>query len=324
MSIKWPLALLVLLFPLGILIWQKFAKNRKKLPKFVTDSALIEKLPSYKKVKTRLRRLRFIESSLVLLLLIGLSILVARPVMPVNTYSTEKSRDIVILLDVSGSVKPVIPDMLDSIKEIIRQNPGERFSIVTFSGLGNTVMPLTRDPVAIDDTLNLLYRVYKDNNDPDYQFSDRNGGGTDIGEGVLTAVNRFDNLEQYKSRNIIILSDMEQSGGNLDKNSEFYMEKVSLITKYRINFFVLQTPTDYEGGVSTEIMDSTGATVYKVDKDNQHESVRQMSTKIFDQILNSSVSAGKNYMDSPAYVLLSVILLSLALAGLRYFRWYKL
>lgn len=323
MSLKWPLVLVILLLPVIILVWRRFKKPRIK-PIFVAESAGIKNLPSFKKIAKKAKYYRYLESSFLCLLIISVALLASRPVAPTTSYSIEKSRDIVILLDVSGSMKQYIPPMLDVMEDIIKQNPSERYSIVTFAAVSNTVLPLTRDPVAIKDSIDLLRRVYKDNDDPNYSFRGLNGGGTDIGEGVLGAVTRFDDLETKKSRNVILLSDLDQTGGDLDPNSEFYLDKVSLLPKHNINFFILQTPSESGYMASLEVADYGGATLYEVDGKNSDSSVRDLSRKIFGQVLNNQLSVGKNLTDSPNLLILSIILLAISLMSLRFLRWKKL
>ncbi len=322
MSLKWPYILLFSLIPTAIILWQRYRKPIRK-PDFIAESAALSKLPSYKKITKRAKKFRIIERSLLALTMAGLLILAARPVMPVSSYNEEKSRDIVILLDVSGSMNEYIPTLLDVVERIYKENPGERYSIVAFKGMYNVVLPLTRDKVAFEEKIELLRQVYQHDNDPNYQFSGTMGFGTDIGEGVLGAVNRFTNLERYKSRNVILLSDLANTGGEMDPNSEFYLEKVSLLPKYRINFYVLRTPPEFDFEVSHEIPEIGGAKVFDIDKSNSSESINSLSNEIFNQILNTETYVSKNLMDYPGPLLFIVILFAGLWVGSMIYRWRK-
>jgi len=323
MSLKWPILLFLLVFPLLALIWRRFKKPLVR-PVFVSESELVKSLPSFKKATKRIKLYKYFERLLLASILVTLVLLSSRPLLPSVSYSTEKSRDIVLLLDVSGSMKEFIPPMIDVMEEVVKNNPSERYSIVTFAGYSNTVLPLTRDPVAIKESFALLRKVYKDGNDPNYAFRSLNGGSTDIGEGVLGAVNKFDNLELKKSRNIILLSDLENTGGPLDSNAEYYLDKVGLIPKYKINFYLLKAPSEFKWGVNDEIAKYGGAVVYDIDKKNSQSSVHDMSRKIFSQILNSSQSINRNFVDSPNILILLLIILSIFLITIRFIRWLKL
>ncbi|MCA9347835.1 VWA domain-containing protein [Candidatus Saccharibacteria bacterium] len=322
MSLKWPILLLLIAVPITVIIWRRFKKPIIK-PIFIAESSKLGKLPSFAKTTRKTKHFLIIDRIILTLLLINILVLVARPLAPTTAYNQEKSRDVIIVMDTSGSVEEYIPSMIDSVEQIIKQNPNERFGIVVFEGLAHPVLPLTRDPIAIEDSIALLRKIYVDKEDKNYAFSQLVSGGTDIGEGILTAVNRFDDLDTYKSRNIILLSDLDQTGGPLDENSEYYMQKVSLIPKYRINFFILKVPTEFDFSVRTEIAEYGGAKTYEVDQNNKDESIKEISNNIFNQIFNTTTSAGKNLVDSPNYFVLSAMTLIFIWSLLRYIRWTK-
>ncbi len=210
MSLKWPLTLLFLLVPLSIVLFRRFRKIRP-LPVFVAEAASLGALPSYKKSRQRSIRMQRFERAAQAALLVGLLLVVARPQAALTSYNQEKSRDTVLCLDVSGSMEDYIPIALDTLERIYKQNPTDRYGIVVFAGRAAPVLPLTRDQVAIQQKIELLREVYVKKNDPNYQFQNLVGYGTDIGEGVLSSVQRFDDLKTYKTRNIILVSDLDQA-----------------------------------------------------------------------------------------------------------------
>lgn len=315
MSLKWPLLLLLVLLPTAVVLWRRMRKP-KRVPVFVAETSLLSKLPSFKKVSKHARMLRIAERATLSLLLVTLLLLSARPQSMVTSYNEEKSRDIVLLLDVSGSMKPYIPIALNAMERMYKENPGDRYSIVVFASRAYPVLPLTRDQVAIQQKLDLLREVYEKDNDPNYRFQQLSGFGTDIGEGVLGAVNRFTDIETYKSRNVILLSDLQQSGGDFDPNNEFYLEKISLLPKHRINFFIMQTPGEFEWSVNTEIIEAGGGKAFEIDESNAQDSARVLMDDIFKQVYNTNVSTGRNLVDMPVPVFLVLLTLSTIWGGL--------
>jgi hypothetical protein len=321
MSLRWPFALLILLLPIAVIIYKKI---RRKIgtPVFVSEVLSIATLPSYKKIRRRSKRWNILEQAVLWLFLGSLALLFARPVSTVTTYNEEKSRDIVLCLDVSTSMDKYIPEALDSMESIAKQNPGDRYSIVIFAGRAFPILPLTRDQVAIKDKIALLRSVYKDGNDPNYHVRSLVGGGTDLGEGIRVSVARFSNLDSYKSRSIILLSDLVQTGGDFDKNSEHFLDKVGLLPKYRINFYVLQAPADFYDP-NNEIVSIGGGQAFEVTANNFQSSEKSLLDKIFKQILNTDTVAGKNIVDYPytdfIFILLALLLWQLVVL----FRWRR-
>lgn len=299
MSVEWPLAVLLVLLPLVILAYRRLRKPNQK-PRFVAESATLQKLPSYKKITKRAKRMQRIERLLLALLMLGLAFVVARPQAVITSYDQEKSRDTVLCLDVSGSMKEYIPLALNTLEQVYKKNPTDRYSIVVFGSRAYTMLPLTRDQTVIQQKIDLLRDVYEKDNDPNYQFRDLPGYGTDIGEGVLAAVQRFDNLKTYKTRNIVLVSDLDQTGGDFDQNSTKYLEKIGLVPQNRINMFILQPAPEYSYATSPQqIVGVSGAQLFKVADSNSKESAQKLLDQIFAQIVNSNAVARKNHADYP-------------------------
>jgi hypothetical protein len=229
---------------------------------------------------------------------VGFLTVVARPQVPLKSYDTEKSRDIVLCLDVSGSMAPYIEASLDALQSVYEQNPSDRYSIVAFASRPVTVLPLTRDRVAMQQQINLLKEVYVNGNDRNYQFQSIVGFGSDIGSGVEEAVRRFDNLQIEKSRNIILVSDLDHFDDEPDRDA--YLDKINLVPQNRINMFVMQTPLEYDfASAPQQIIAVSGAQLYKLDDDGSKAAAQQIAAQIFTQALNTTVVQSKNYGDYP-------------------------
>lgn len=321
MSLRWPVVLVLLVIPLAIVIARRFRHKRPR-PVFVGESNVLTVLPSYQKMSKRSARLVWAERVVVALMFVGVLLLVARPQAVVTSYNQEKSRDTVLCIDVSGSMKQYIPLALDTLEQIYKQNPTDRYSIVLFAGRGFTVLPLTRDRVAIQQKIDKLRDVYVNQNDPNYSFRGLFGWGTDIGEGLLTAVQRFDDLKTYKTRNIVLMSDLDQIGGDYDPDSNHYLEKAALVPKNRINLFILQPTPEYQYATSPQqIVAATGGQLFKIDQTNAQESAKKLLDQIFVQILNTHTVASLNEADYPYLVLTGLACLALLWTSLVWWRW---
>lgn len=313
MQVRWPLAFLFLLVPLAVLLFRRY-KKRVTSHVFIAETSSLQHLPSYQKIQTRMKRLAVIEKVLLVLLLISLVILAARPMQAVTTVSEEKSRDIVLCLDVSGSMTEYVAPALEAMQQIANENPNDRYSIVTFASRGYVVMPLTRDQAAITERINELRTIYTDieNNDNAFVYRTLAGYGTDIGEGILTAVNRFSNLSTYKSRSVILLSDLVQTGGDFDLDSQKYLDKISLLPKYQVNFYVMKINNEDARYANNEIVATGGGIVYDVNEKDSAEAVQSVASTIFRQALNTTDVTSKNVVDFPLpYLFTTLVLLTL-------------
>lgn len=304
MSLAWLPMLLLVLFPVVVLVVRRFRPVTRR-PQFVAEAVSLTSLPSYERRMRRAKRWRRIERGLLVALGLLFLLVATRPQIPLKSYDNEKSRDIVLCLDVSGSMEPYIEASLNTLQSIYQQNPSDRYSIVAFASRPVTVLPLTRDSVAIEQKIELLREVYVKGNDKNYQFQSLVGYGSDIGSGVQEAVQRFDNLETHKSRNIILVSDLDHWDDNPDRDA--YLDKINLVPQNRINMFIMQTPLEFEyASAPNQIVAVSGAQLYKIDEGDSEQSTKQIIAQIFAQALNTTTVVSKNYGDYP-YPVLAVL-----------------
>jgi Ca-activated chloride channel family protein len=139
-----------------------------------------------------------------------------------------RGSDVVVVLDVSKSMltQDMVPNRLEAAKKAVnawmQDQTGDRIGLVVFSGEALVQVPLTFDTQAVQMVL--------EGDDPD--AVDR--GGTDIGEGVRTALSVFpkDNPDK-RGRAILLITDGELTDGasNLDQACEDAKEKgVPIVT----------------------------------------------------------------------------------------------
>lgn len=158
-----------------------------------------------KSMRYYLRHVPFVLRCLAVLALI---VALARPQnREVNSRSTTEGIDIVIALDISGSMLALDfqPDRITAAKEMaanfIMDRPNDRIGLVVFAGESYTQSPLTTDRATL---LTLLANV-------------RTGliqDGTAIGNGLATAVNRLRESDA-KSKVIILLTDGVNNQGQI-------------------------------------------------------------------------------------------------------------
>lgn len=156
-------------------------------------------------IKYYLRHLPIVLRSLAVILI---AVALARPQSAQhNSNSTTEGIDIVMSLDVSGSMlaRDFTPDRLGAAKEVasnfIMDRPNDRIGLVVFAGESFTQCPLTTDKRSL---LNLLGSVKSGMIDD----------GTAIGNGLATAVNRL-RESKAKSKVIILLTDGINNSGQI-------------------------------------------------------------------------------------------------------------
>ena len=122
---------------------------------------------------------------------------------------TSKGIDIVMAIDVSASMlaRDLTPNRLEALKEVaarfINSRPNDRLGLVEYAGESYTKTPLTSDKTLV------LYALKS------IEYNTIIEGGTAIGMGLATSVNRLKE-SRAKSKVIILLTDGVNNSGFID------------------------------------------------------------------------------------------------------------
>lgn len=195
---------LLLLLPIA-LAWHIF-KHKKQ-----TAELKISSLKGFKIATSILPKLKH---ALFLLRLLALGLLItalARPRTVDVSSKTKTTRgiDIVMAIDVSASMlaKDLRPNRLEALKnvasEFIKGRPNDRIGLVEYAGESYTKTPITTDKSIVLRSLR------------DVKYNTIIEGGTAIGMGLATAVNRLKD-SKAKSKVIILLTDGVNNSGQID------------------------------------------------------------------------------------------------------------
>jgi len=195
---------LLLLLPL-VLLWYYFKHKQQ------TAVLKISSLKGFKLTNSWLPKLKHLLFALRLIALTSLIIAMARPrTVDVSTKTkTTRGIDIVMAIDVSASMlaKDLKPNRLDALKkvaaEFIKGRPNDRIGIVEYAGESYTKTPITSDKSIVLRSLNSI------------RYNTIIEGGTAIGMGLATAVNRLKD-SKAKSKVIILLTDGVNNGGAIN------------------------------------------------------------------------------------------------------------
>ena len=195
---------LLLALPLAI-VWYIF-KNQKQ-----TAELKISTLKGFKLTSSLLPKLKH---GLFVLRLLALALLItalARPQSVDVSTKTKTTRgiDIVMAIDVSASMlaKDLSPNRLEALKkvasEFIKGRPNDRIGLVEYAGESYTKTPITSDKAIVLRSLSSI------------KYNNIIEGGTAIGMGLATSVNRLKD-SKAKSKVIILLTDGVNNSGFID------------------------------------------------------------------------------------------------------------
>lgn len=195
---------ILLLFPF-LLLWFFFKKNQQ------TAVLKISSLKGFDTSKNWLAKLRPILFVIRLVVLSLIITAMARPrtVDESTRIKTTKGIDIVIAIDVSASMlaRDLKPNRLEALKKVasrfIQARPNDRLGLVEYAGESYTKTPLTSDKNIVLSSLKSI------------KYNTTITGGTAIGMGLATSVNRLKE-SKAKGKVIILLTDGVNNSGFID------------------------------------------------------------------------------------------------------------
>jgi Ca-activated chloride channel family protein len=194
---------LFILLPL-VILWYFFKRKKQVATLHMSSLKGFQDNTLLSKLKPLLLFLRLATISAVIVAL-------ARPrtVDVSSRTKTNKGIDIVMAIDISASMlaKDLKPNRLDALKDVaskfIKGRPSDRIGLVLYAGESYTKTPITSDKSIVLGSLK------------EVKYDSRVSGGTAIGMGLATSVNRLKD-SKAKSKVIILLTDGVNNSGTID------------------------------------------------------------------------------------------------------------
>lgn len=164
-----------------------------------------------------------------LLVLTTLIVAMARPrtVDISNKTKTTKGIDIVMAIDVSGSMlaKDLKPNRMEALKKVassfVDERPNDRIGLVVYASEAYTKTPVTSDKAIIQQAIESI------------KYDNVLQDGTGIGMGLATAVNRLKD-SKAKSKVIILLTDGVNNAGFIEPETASDIAKQYGIKVYTV------------------------------------------------------------------------------------------
>ena len=252
---------------------QKTRKKTRDISKMavVAHTKVIKELPAYKAAERRYYLLLALAIICLITALFSTTVLAARPLKSELGKSRTKSRDVILCMDVSGSLESYQKAILSYYKSIIKQLEGERIGITVFDGRPANIIPLSDDYDALYDIIEDL----EESNLKEY-LNTLNAGGltSQIGAGLIGCINSFDNLtDSERPQSIIISTD------NISSNTDINLKQAANYAKsYGIKVYGIlvgeATPKDSADTFKGAISETGG-----ISKELNHSADLELSAK---------------------------------------------
>lgn len=207
----------------------------------VAHTSRLRKLDGYVEA-IRTRRIAAIAGIVIAVVVISVATLTAsRPIVRSVEDSVQYNRDVVICLDVSGSMIETDVAIIEKFKVMLSDFDGERISLVVFNSVSAQVFPLTDDYEYINDQLDYVYwGFFIDPPEPGYDFirytAREDQGGSLIADGLSSCVLSFEFSDPDRSRSVILATDNVPNGESIvDIEQAFGFAANKGVTVYSIN-----------------------------------------------------------------------------------------
>jgi len=174
----------------------------------------IRALPAFRRAVRRRQAALAGIVALGMLAVVLAGVVAARPVAQKTIQPVSTNRDIMLCLDVSGSMTDVDKEIVSIFDKLADGFKGERIGLTIFNSSAVQVFPLTDDYAFIRERLRSLMKGFDYSTAvPEQWVGTMNGVGASlIGDGLASCVMRFDHADQQRARSIILATDNELNG----------------------------------------------------------------------------------------------------------------
>ncbi|MGP0223039.1 MULTISPECIES: vWA domain-containing protein [unclassified Paenarthrobacter] len=199
----------------------------------VAHSDRMTHLPEYKKALARYRFTLVLGALLGAVFLAASVTAAARPVQRSTHQPEVRNRDIVLCLDVSGSMAGTDAAIAGVFKELAKEFDGERIGMVIFDSSSVQLFPLTDDYDYVAGQLSEAQEAFESGAGSFFDGTWQRGGSSLIGDGLASCVQSFpeDHTEgggTRRTRSVVLATDNFLSG-----NPVFTLEEAAALARSR-------------------------------------------------------------------------------------------
>ncbi|WP_309105037.1 VWA domain-containing protein [Microbacterium sp.] len=194
---------------------------------------------------------------------VAAGVVAARPMSSQTIQPVNTSRDIMLCLDVSGSMSEVDVEVLTVFEELLEGFEGERIGLTIFNSSPVQIFPLTDDYDFIREHLTRIRESFDYVDEvPEHWVGTLNGAGASlIGDGLAACAMGFDHPDDERSRSVILATDNEVNGASI-----VTLEEAAAYAKSKgVRVFGLNPVQGKDAEVSAQLTaaaESTGGTAF--------------------------------------------------------------
>lgn len=310
----WPLVLLGAAAAIWLGIrWrhQRTGTNASPDGLAVANTATVRSTQRYRVLARRHLRRALIGVISVIAMAAGSLLLMGRPSSATNSESTQHNRDIMICLDVSGSMLETDEKLLRGIAAIVGEMKGERVGLTVWNSSAVSVFPLTNDYEFIAAQLELAAAQASDYDGTLRDGTDSGQDSSAVPDGLMNCLQRFDRPDQSRARSVLLATDNDSGKTIFSPDEAFAEAKKRDVVVYGIAEYMSRDVLALKQRTQT-----TGGETYLIDEPGTENAVVQSITSKDAQRLEGSPSARIADIPVPGLILVTAGLVGLAVSGM--------
>ena len=271
----------------------------------VANVAQATRAASFARVVRRYFALIGAEIAVLAIVAVAGLLLAMRPLSAQSLQRQTLSRDIMLCLDVSGSMKELDENLLRHFVRIAEGLPGDRIGLTIWNGAAISVFPLTDDANYVDGMLEFAVEQLN-RGARSFVMGTEEGGSSLIGDGLASCVFRFDRLDEERARSIVLATDNALAGEplvTLDDAAQLAFDRGIRIYAVAPAFYITPDDADELEAVAT----STGGSYLTTADD-----------RVVEHVIEQIVVEEAAHLDQPPEVVRDDrprVLASIAFAG---------
>ena len=269
------LVLLVVLVIAGVGWWLAGRDSTKGDAVLVAHTRRLTRLPAYRAALGR-QQVRLAGLAVLIgVTILPLAIAAGRPGTEQTIDPEKRNRDIMLCLDVSGSMFATDRAVLNNFAEIVENFEGERIGLVLFNNQAVTAFPLTDDYQLVAEQLEGYADGFSFFGDGEYDpiagtANPRIPASSLVGDGLASCVQNFDHAEEDRPRAVILGSDNEVIGSGVYTLGE----AADLAKEHNVRVYALNPrPQGRHHAQLSEATERTGGRTYGLDAAGSTEDV---------------------------------------------------
>lgn len=181
----------------------------------VAHTARLTTLPRYQELARRRRRLLLGMFAASLTLVVAVTMLAARPVRSERATPELETRDIMLCLDVSGSMVEYNRSVLEQFGRLLEDFDGERVGMTIFNSSAVTVFPLTTDYRFIIEEFERFRETFAKRGIDTLAGTLEGDGSSLVPDGIASCALSFPDHEEQRSRSLVVATDNQVEGVTL-------------------------------------------------------------------------------------------------------------